>query len=266
MADVKISALPAATAAAADEVPANHAGVTSKLTGQGIADLKTWANLTGKPATFPPDIHDNTAHTTGVVPVNVTKAAAAEGTSVAIARADHKHDATTAVAGASAFADVAAEGTATSLARSDHKHGREANPVTFGSPVASNFDDTASDGVSPNVPRADHRHARETNPVTAHVAASDPHTQYQREIEKDAASGYAGLDASTLLSTAEHGTGTANVTRVLRGDRTWDVPSIAHNPGTFTLPDGRSFNGAKTFILTGSTRATIQGTSRLRIN
>jgi hypothetical protein len=35
--------------------------------------------------------------------------------------------------------------------------------------------------------------------VTAHEAASDPHTGYQKESEKDAASGYAGLDANARL-------------------------------------------------------------------
>lgn len=42
---------------------------------------------------------------------------------------------------------------------------------------------------------------------------------------KNAVSGYAGLDASTLLATAQHGTGTANGTTFLRGDRTWAAPT-----------------------------------------
>lgn len=33
--------------------------------------------------------------------------------------------------------------------------------------------------------------------IAAHVAASDPHIQYQKESEKDAASGYAGLNSSS---------------------------------------------------------------------
>lgn len=36
----------------------------------------------------------------------------------------------------------------------------------------------------------------------AHVAAGDPHTQYQKKSEKDAAGGYAGLDGSTLVNPA----------------------------------------------------------------
>jgi len=39
--------------------------------------------------------------------------------------------------------------------------------------------------------------------VTAHVALPDPHTQYQLESEKDAANGYAGLDASSKINPAQ---------------------------------------------------------------
>jgi len=44
--------------------------------------------------------------------------------------------------------------------------------------------------------------AAATAAVSAHVAAGDPHVGYQLEVEKDAASGYAGLDVNArLLST-----------------------------------------------------------------
>lgn len=36
--------------------------------------------------------------------------------------------------------------------------------------------------------------------VVAHVALPDPHIQYQNEAEKDAASGYAGLDANSRVT------------------------------------------------------------------
>ena len=35
--------------------------------------------------------------------------------------------------------------------------------------------------------------------LDAHVAAADPHTGYQKESEKAAASGYAGLDANVFV-------------------------------------------------------------------
>jgi len=42
-----------------------------------------------------------------------------------------------------------------------------------------------------------------TAAVTTHVGLADPHTQYQKESEKGAASGYASLDASTLVPAAQ---------------------------------------------------------------
>lgn len=38
--------------------------------------------------------------------------------------------------------------------------------------------------------------------ITDHVAESDPHTQYQKESERNAASGYCPLDASVLVPLA----------------------------------------------------------------
>lgn len=55
------------------------------------------------------------------VPVNVTKAAAAEGVAVTFSRGDHKHDITTATA-IDLTDSTNGEGSATSLARSDHTH------------------------------------------------------------------------------------------------------------------------------------------------
>ena len=43
----------------------------------------------------------------------------------------------------------------------------------------------------------------------AHVAAGDPHTGYQKESEKNAANGYAGLDASTKLDGSQQKYGSA---------------------------------------------------------
>jgi hypothetical protein len=56
----------------------------------------------------------------GGAPVNVTKAAAAAGVSTQAARADHKHDITTAAP--SSVGTANSEGSASSLARSDHVH------------------------------------------------------------------------------------------------------------------------------------------------
>lgn len=47
------------------------------------------------------------------------------------------------------------------------------------------------------IPATIARDTEVTAAITAHEAAADPHTQYQRESEKDSANGYAGLNASS---------------------------------------------------------------------
>lgn len=61
--------------------------------------------------------------------------------------------------------------------------------------------------------------------VTNHEAATDPHAGYQKESEKGIANGYAGLDASALVPTAQMATGTPTGTKFLRDDRTWQTVS-----------------------------------------
>lgn len=58
---------------------------------------------------------------------DVTKAAESAGSSIKVARADHKHDVTTAAP--STVGTANSEGTATTLARSDHVHAHEAAHV-----------------------------------------------------------------------------------------------------------------------------------------
>jgi len=60
-------------------------------------------------------------HQSNTAPANVTKAAAAIGTSTEPARADHKHDISTA-APATGIGAGNSEGSATTVARSDHDH------------------------------------------------------------------------------------------------------------------------------------------------
>lgn len=74
------------------------------------------------------------------------------------------------------------------------------------------FGVSATAGVVGAYSRGDHTHGSPTNPVTAHEAAADPHTGYQRESEKNAASGYAGLDAGTKIAGTQIPYGTATST------------------------------------------------------
>jgi hypothetical protein len=55
------------------------------------------------------------------------------------------------------------------------------------------------------------------------VAAADPHTGYQKESEKGAASGYASLDAGTKVPTVQLGGAGADATKFLRGDQSWQA-------------------------------------------
>lgn len=134
----------------------------------------------------------------------------ADGTDNAPARADHRHAHGSGYAGGHSdyptgfpgfgtdpaqidVGDAQAGGASANASHSDHQHALLAPAA----PTTSAFGDVAAAGASTKVARENHLHGREANPVTAHEAAGDPHTGYQKESEKDAASGYAGLNASS---------------------------------------------------------------------
>lgn len=112
----------------------------------------------------------------------------AEGTGSSFARNDHTHAITANVAGA-ALAAAGAVGTSAALARGDHVH-----PF----PSATDIGAASSGDI--------------TTAITNHEGAADPHTGYQKESEKAAASGYASLDASTKVPIAQVPTGTSGTT------------------------------------------------------
>ena len=64
-----------------------------------------------------------------------------------------------------------------------------------------------------------------TSAVSAHAGAADPHTGYQKESEKAAASGYASLDTNTRVPLAQLGSGSPSGSNFLRGDGSWAVPA-----------------------------------------
>ena len=123
---------------------------------------------------------------TAAAPVNVTKSAAVVGLATDAARADHKHDITTAAA--TSVGATNAEGAATSLARSDHGHqvtdlviaGQVAGnilyfnganwssaPATDASTPANVTKSAALAGVAATLARIDHKHD-----ITTAVAVS----------------------------------------------------------------------------------------------
>lgn len=86
-------------------------------------------------------------------PADVTKAAAAVGTSTTLARSDHKHDVATGAPAAISIGDSQAEGTASSLARSDHVH-----RLTAPAAPADVTKAAAAAGTAAEPARADHKH------------------------------------------------------------------------------------------------------------
>lgn len=108
-------------------------------------------------------VHDGAGLLATVAPVNVTKAAAAVGTSAFAAREDHKHDISTGVPITIGASNL--EGTATTLARSDHQHAG-AGTLTSIAPL-NILKQTASAGTGTEAARNDHKHDINTDvPVT----------------------------------------------------------------------------------------------------
>lgn len=116
-------------------------------------------------------------------------------------------------------------------------------PDATGTPADSVANETAfgvvaAAGASATYSRGDHTHGSPTNPVTAHEAASDPHTGYQRESEKNAVNGYAGLDGSTKVAGTQIVYGTAASTACQGNDaRLSDArtpTAHVHAPGDVT--------------------------------
>jgi len=127
--------------------------------------------------TIAPALADATA-----APINVTKEANAEGTSVSMARSDHKHDIGTAVP-VTVTVGSNVEGTSVNLARADHNH-----DISTAAPAANlTATTTNAAGGASSVSRSDHSHA-----ITANVAPSD--------ITKAAAA----IGTSAALARADH--------------------------------------------------------------
>jgi hypothetical protein len=82
MADAKISALPAATLplAGTELVPIVQDGVTKRATAADLGGAVAWDDVTGKPATFPPEAHNQAIATvTGLQAALDGKAASSHG-------------------------------------------------------------------------------------------------------------------------------------------------------------------------------------------
>ena len=125
-----------------------------------------------------------------------------------------------------------------------------------------------------DIPAVIARDAEVTTAVTNHEGAADPHTGYQRESEKGAASGYAGLDSTTKVPTAQLGSGVADSTTFLRGDQVYGAPTASvadpnpqsYTPGSFTVPTGKYVIIARQLQITTTQQVNLQGSACLRMN
>ena len=98
-----------------------------------------------------------------------------------------------------------AAGSSETYSRGDHTHGSPAQPQGGGTPsdtvvTETAFGQNSTAGDASTYSRGNHTHGTPADPVPAHVSASDPHTQYQKESEKGAAGGYASLNNSSKVT------------------------------------------------------------------
>jgi len=107
---------------------------------------------------------------------------------------------------------------------------------------------------------ADHSHASTglQAGTVAHSALTglttgDDHTQYQKESEKDAANGYAGLDAGALVPIAHLASGTPTGSKFVRDDGTLAVPGGTGAPPDADYLVGTSNGGLSAEIVVGTT-------------
>lgn len=119
--------------------------------------------------------------------------------------------------------------TAASVARGDIMYG-DSTPKWTRKAIGGSGQVLHSDGV--DVAWAQLGHS-ELGGVTvdqhhAKVHADAEHSLvYEKQSNKGIASGYASLDASVLVPTAQLGTGAANAATFLRGDQTWGAPTAS---------------------------------------
>jgi hypothetical protein len=196
-----------------------HANASTSVAGFMSAADKTKLDGVAASATNTP--------LTAVAPVNVTKAAAVVGVATAAARADHKHDVTTAAAVALTVGIANAEGVSTSLARADHTHAISAGtPVSIGTANA--------EGAGTTFARSNHVHAHGDQTVgTLHAAVTTTVNGFMIAADKVKLDGIAAsatntpLTASAPVNVTKAAAVVGVATAAARADHKHDVATAA---------------------------------------
>jgi hypothetical protein len=200
-------------------------GVTDHglLTGLADDDHSLYALADGTRGAFAPTSHGSHVDLASTTPAALTPdITGAAGSGTTSARADHVHNVPAAAPSTNLTpATSNAEGSAASFARSDHTHN-----IVEGSPVALGA--ANAEGSAASFARSDHVHIYPTATQVGAAAAS--HTHAAADV------------TSGTLGTARLGSGTADATKVLRGDQTWapaPLRTIVTETGTTrTLANG----------------------------
>jgi len=221
------------------------------------------------------------ASLTSNAPADVTKATAAVGVGTTAARDDHKHDVSTAAAGAATPGDSVAEGTATSLARSDHKHSLPSYGSTSGTFCQGNdsrlSDDRTASGLrtattiviisAATAPSAGQVLTASSSTLAA-WSTPDPGISLASSAPADVTKATAAVGVGTTaarddhkhdVSTATAGAATpgdsvaeGTATSLARSDHKHSLPSYGSTSGTFCqgndsrLSDDRTASGIRT--------------------
>lgn len=224
---------------------------------------------------------------TGAVEIGDT---GVEGVSADLARSDHIHPVAAPAAPANVTKAAAAAGTAVEAARADHKH-----DVTTATAVAIT-DSTSDEGVSTSLSRADHGHAHGVRGGgTQHAAATTSVAGFLSAVDKtklDSLQDAAGIDAKESCRVRAQGNLTlsgeqtidgilTNLDRVLVTQqttatedgiylsaagawaRTGDVPTGAEARGWHVAIEEGTADSDKIFLITNNEGSDIIGTDGL---
>jgi len=109
--------------------------------------------------------------------------------------------------------------------------------------------------------------------LDVHSNNADPHIGYQKESEKGATNGYAGLGATSLVPMAQLASGAPNGSKFIRDDNTLQVVTASvtdpnpqsFTPGSFTVPAGKYVILMGRMQTLGVERVVVQGTGRIKV-